>query len=123
MRNLANAVSRIDNLEFLSDVIPRTTTYREYKEKKARSTKPSRALQDRQTTLDGKQTMPQHISERSDASHPMAGGRIIPVQVSGDGQAVQTTNGTPAMNGTLIFEHYEPNGGAKRDGSGDVEMG
>ncbi|WEW57735.1 hypothetical protein PRK78_003202 [Emydomyces testavorans] len=32
----STAVSRIDNLEFLSDVIPKTTTYKQFKEKKAR---------------------------------------------------------------------------------------
>lgn len=32
--SLATAVSRIDNLEFLSDVIPKTTTYRQFKEKR-----------------------------------------------------------------------------------------
>lgn len=32
----ATAVSRIDNLEFLADVIPRTTTYKQFKEKKAK---------------------------------------------------------------------------------------
>lgn len=49
-------MARIDNLEFLSDVVPRTTTFKAYKAKKAR-----RALQARvseqapgQTTLDGK---------------------------------------------------------------------
>ncbi|EED22121.1 histone-like transcription factor, putative [Talaromyces stipitatus ATCC 10500] len=35
-KDLATAVSRIDNLEFLADVIPKTTTYRQYKEKRAR---------------------------------------------------------------------------------------
>ncbi|KAM5433484.1 putative DNA-directed DNA polymerase [Microsporum ferrugineum] len=34
--SLATAVSRIDNLEFLSDVIPKTTTYGKFKEKRAR---------------------------------------------------------------------------------------
>ncbi|KAI5303804.1 hypothetical protein KEM56_007169 [Ascosphaera pollenicola] len=37
-RDVAAAVSRIDNLEFLSDVIPKTTTYRSYKQKRARET-------------------------------------------------------------------------------------
>lgn len=32
----ANAVARIDNLDFLADVIPKTTTYKQFKEKKAR---------------------------------------------------------------------------------------
>lgn len=32
----ATAISRVDNLEFLSDVVPRTKTYRQIKEDKAR---------------------------------------------------------------------------------------
>ena len=32
---LATAVSRVDNLEFLSDVVPKTQTYRQYKATKA----------------------------------------------------------------------------------------
>nr|KMM65827.1 hypothetical protein CPAG_02170 [Coccidioides posadasii RMSCC 3488] len=35
-KDLATAVSRIDNLEFLSDIIPKTTTYKQFKEKRAR---------------------------------------------------------------------------------------
>jgi DNA polymerase epsilon subunit 4 len=34
-KDIATAVSRIDNLEFLSDVVPRTQTYRQYKAEKA----------------------------------------------------------------------------------------
>ena len=34
-RDFANAVSRMDNLEFLGDVIPKTTTYKAYKEQRA----------------------------------------------------------------------------------------
>jgi hypothetical protein len=33
---LANAVARIDNLDFLADVIPKTTTYRQFKDKRKR---------------------------------------------------------------------------------------
>jgi len=32
----ANAVARHDNLEFLTDVVPRTMTYKAYKEKRAK---------------------------------------------------------------------------------------
>ncbi|KAI9658212.1 MAG: hypothetical protein M1829_006816 [Trizodia sp. TS-e1964] len=35
-KDIANAVSRIDNLEFLSDVVPKTLPYKLYKEKMAR---------------------------------------------------------------------------------------
>lgn len=51
----ANAVARIDNLEFLSDVIPRTTTFREYKERKARLIEP---LPNGQTTLGQPRNLP-----------------------------------------------------------------
>jgi len=34
-KDIATAVSRIDNLEFLSDTVPRTKTYRQYREEKA----------------------------------------------------------------------------------------
>jgi hypothetical protein len=32
----ATAISRIDNLEFLSDTVPKTKTYRQYREERAR---------------------------------------------------------------------------------------
>ena len=32
----ANAVARLDNLEFLSDVVPRTTTYKKWSEEKSK---------------------------------------------------------------------------------------
>lgn len=49
---LATAVSRVDNLEFLSDVIPKTTTYKQFKEKKAKESKNNRgAVQKGQKTL------------------------------------------------------------------------
>ncbi|KAI9772356.1 MAG: hypothetical protein M1839_002492 [Geoglossum umbratile] len=38
-KDLANAVSRIDNLEFLADVVPRTIPYKQYKEKKSKEAK------------------------------------------------------------------------------------
>jgi hypothetical protein len=35
-KDIATAVARIDNLEFLSDVVPKTQTYKQYKAEKAR---------------------------------------------------------------------------------------
>jgi len=32
----ANAVARVENLEFLTDVVPRTTTYKRFKQKQAK---------------------------------------------------------------------------------------
>lgn len=127
----ANAVSRIDNLEFLSDVIPRTQTYgqymekknREYKETKSREAARNRAIENGQTTLDG--SKPRHNGTHADVEidddehtdEPMAGG---------DGgnppAAIAHPSQRPRANGTLVFEHYEPNVSSRRDPSGDVEM-
>ncbi|OKL61162.1 hypothetical protein UA08_03544 [Talaromyces atroroseus] len=52
-KDLATAVSRIDNLEFLADVIPKTTTYRQFKEKRAREIAHDTPIAEKgQTTLD-----------------------------------------------------------------------
>ncbi|KAF2755278.1 histone-fold-containing protein, partial [Pseudovirgaria hyperparasitica] len=50
-RDVANAVSRIDNLNFLADVVPRTTTVRKVKEARRAAAKLARA--NGQATLDG----------------------------------------------------------------------
>ena len=130
-RSKANAVSRIDNLEFLSDVIPRTQTYgqylekkkREYKETKSREAARSRVMENGQTTLD--RSKPQQngtyttteISNDERMDEPMAGeeGNDRRETVAQPGQP-------PRANGTLVFEHYEPNVSSRRDASGDVEM-
>lgn len=49
---LATAISHIDNLEFLSDVVPKTTTYKQYKEKKAKEAAQG-GLEKGQRTLNG----------------------------------------------------------------------
>jgi hypothetical protein len=57
MSSIATAVARIDNLDFLSDVIPKTTTYRQFKEKKAKEAKQASEVEAGQMTLDGKKPM------------------------------------------------------------------
>ncbi|KAF2239922.1 hypothetical protein EV356DRAFT_572002 [Viridothelium virens] len=54
-KDVANAVARFDNLEFLTDVVPRTVTYKEYKQKQAKQTT-GPTLANGQTTIDGKKT-------------------------------------------------------------------
>jgi hypothetical protein len=54
--HVSNAVARNDNLEFLSDIAPQTTTWRNYKESRAgqkASSRGSKALDPKQTTLGG----------------------------------------------------------------------
>jgi len=52
-KDLATAVSRIDNLEFLADVIPKTTTYKQFKEKRAKEAAREAAMEKGQTALNG----------------------------------------------------------------------
>ncbi|KAJ5140210.1 hypothetical protein N7448_003618 [Penicillium atrosanguineum] len=52
-KDLATAVSHIDNLEFLADVIPKTTTYKQFKEKKAKDAAKSAEMEKGQRTLNG----------------------------------------------------------------------
>ncbi len=122
----ANAVARIDNLEFLSDVIPRTTTYREYKEKKSKAARGSEPLPNGQTTLDLRHGLPTRpagpiITSREEVMEPR---NISPDETIDEQGPDETHVRPPTANGQLVFEHYEPpNGSARRDDSGDVEMG
>ncbi|KAK4900622.1 hypothetical protein LTR27_002338 [Elasticomyces elasticus] len=55
-RDVANAVARVENLEFLADVVPKTTTYKAVKQKQAKDGAASPAngeLAKGQGTLDG----------------------------------------------------------------------
>ncbi|SMR58200.1 unnamed protein product [Zymoseptoria tritici ST99CH_1A5] len=58
-RDVANAVARVENLEFLSDVVPRTMTYKDLKKKQAQdaaaapATSNGNGLAKGQGTLDG----------------------------------------------------------------------
>ncbi|EAU31878.1 conserved hypothetical protein [Aspergillus terreus NIH2624] len=52
-KDLAAAVSRIDNLEFLADVIPKTTTYKQFKEKRAKEVSKEAEVEKGQRTLNG----------------------------------------------------------------------
>lgn len=58
-KDMAAAVARIDTLEFLTDVVPRTTTFKSYKEKRAKKASQQSAQMAAQaaigqTTLDGR---------------------------------------------------------------------
>ncbi|KAF8854189.1 hypothetical protein BDZ45DRAFT_747733 [Acephala macrosclerotiorum] len=59
-RDVANAVARNDNLEFLSDIVPQTVPYKSVKEKKPApgvSANGEGSVEAGQTTLDGKKPM------------------------------------------------------------------
>ncbi|KAK9618715.1 hypothetical protein V6Z94_005731 [Aspergillus fumigatus] len=69
-KDLATAVSRIDNLEFLADVIPKTTTYKQFKEKKEKEANKDAAFEKGQRTLNG--TMPSMIKENGEGGQQKA---------------------------------------------------
>ncbi|MCJ1357040.1 MAG: hypothetical protein MMC33_007036 [Icmadophila ericetorum] len=123
-RDLANAVARIDNLEFLSDVVPRTMTYREFKEKKAARAKKVKPLQSGQTTLDGKRPSSSHLPKQMVISDtPMEDSMPVPASepVAPKRPSTKVVNGAPPNS--LVFQHYDPNSKSKRGvSSGDVEM-
>ncbi|KAF9894747.1 hypothetical protein FE257_006637 [Aspergillus nanangensis] len=66
-KDLAAAVSRIDNLEFLSDVIPKTTTYKQFKEKRAKETSKEAEFEKGQRTLNG--AVPNKVPANGEAAH------------------------------------------------------
>jgi hypothetical protein len=120
-QGLANIVARNDNLEFLSDIVPRTTTMAELKKQQAIETgysDPGAArsvpLPPGQTTLDSMRPQSSHMAAQLNATESTSTDRLTTRDHVNGGP----TNGA----GMLVFEHYEPNGSGKHDGSGDVEM-
>ena len=120
----ANAVSRIDNLSFLEDIVPKTTTYKEYKSRKARMNQDNGPLQNGQTTLDVPRPNPRHLVSIG-GSAAATNDDNLERPMTAEEQTVQQSPTQPHMsNGRqLIFEHYEPNGNGRRDELGDIDMG
>ena len=124
---IANAVARIDNLEFLADVVPKTVTYREFKQQKAaRAARKQEMLQSGQTTLDASRPAPKAPAEivEVDDRNPDEQLAVAETEVNGhepsnSHSASPQTNG----NGNIVFQHYQPNGDSHADEPRDVEMG
>lgn len=116
-------MSRIDNLEFLSDVIPKTTTVREYKEKKAKTIRPNARLSSGQTTLDSSKPLPTRPADvLNSAETQMAQSNLSPGGPVGDHGLEDARVRSPSANGEEVFHYYEPNGHPDRHDSEDVEM-
>ncbi|KAL6719208.1 hypothetical protein ACLMJK_003445 [Lecanora helva] len=123
-KDLATAVARIDNLQFLEDIIPQTTTYREYKAKRAsKVVKAPQPLQNGQTTLDAARSLPQRPLEPSHAQGMLIeDSAMLSGTVEEQAGHAQHPESSRASGNGLVFEHYEPNGTSKRDETGDIEM-
>ncbi|KAL8850012.1 MAG: hypothetical protein Q9221_005029 [Calogaya cf. arnoldii] len=123
-KDLANAVARIDNLEFLTDVIPKTTTFREFKEKKSKPAKVNASLSTGQTTLDGSRSLPSRPADVMNAGE----GQIEVDDPSEDGTVEGTLAGNgqlkdPRTDGDVAHAHLEPKALSSGDESEDIEMG
>ncbi|KAH0569239.1 hypothetical protein GP486_000056 [Trichoglossum hirsutum] len=103
-KDLANAVSRIDNLEFLSDVIPRTIPYKQYKEKKSKEAANGDAVETGEPALHDKHQNTTNGTTGSNDEH----------DEGGDGQEEMEleirssrTNGTRVGDGQTNGGHAE----------------
>lgn len=113
----------MDSLQFLEDVIPRTSTFGEFKARKAsKATRGIQPLPNGQTTLDAPRSLPQRpIGTNEQNGGAVDDGKLSDSTIS-EADPEETRASAPNTNGGLVFEHYEPNGSRRRDDSGDVEM-
>jgi DNA-directed RNA polymerase I subunit RPA43 len=91
--SIATAVSRIDNLEFLADVIPKTTTYKQFKEKRAKEAAREAAMEKGQTALNGN-----NAAENGTSRSPI-GPSLLDVAANGNEGTLDQTAVTHASGG------------------------
>jgi hypothetical protein len=91
----ANAVARVENLEFLTDVVPKTQTYKQVKAKMAARESAAKA----NGVANGQRTLDQHMG---DAGHAQAtnGASHDPESMDVDADAAEPS-GTTAPIGKL----------------------
>jgi len=100
-KDIATAVTRIDNLEFLADVIPKTTTYRQFKEKKAREeAEAAAAAQPGQTTLQNGVNGQMGVHTAQD-SHGQQGAESSMIAEASTPPQATIVNGSPIADRTL----------------------
>ena len=58
--SLANAVARVENLEFLTDVVPKTQTFKQYKAKQAKEAPAAKETAD--PLPNGQKTLDNHVA-------------------------------------------------------------
>ena len=111
-------MARFDNLEFLSDVVPKTVTYGEHKRRVAEKQK-RKELQNGQTTLNASRSLPKRQTEVIDVDEefPDEQDESLNPAINGHLQAGPSNiNG----NGDMVEDH-ETND-SRHGGSEDVEM-
>ncbi len=119
---IANAVARIDNLEFLSDVIPRTVTYKQYKEKKAKEAANGLSIELGQTTLDSRRAAANGAGETVGLVDEKEADGAMPDVDFTQAPELPKDTGPAQTNGKLIFKHYHANGAGNHQETEDIEM-
>jgi len=103
-------------------VIPRTVTYKQYKEKKAKEAANGLSMELGQTTLDSRRAAANGAGEIVGlVDEKEANGAMPDVEFTEAQERLKTTR--PAQsNGELIFKHYHANGAEDHQETEDVEM-
>lgn len=103
-------------------MIPKTTTFREYKEKKSKSAKANASLSTGQTTLDGSRSLPSrpadvvHVEEHSEVDE------LSEDETSGRNLADYRRMADRRTGSDVVHAHREPKTHPGGDESEDIEM-
>lgn len=108
----ATAVSRIDNLEFLADVIPKTTTYRQFKEKRARE-----VAQDAPEIEKGQSGTPDAAVGQNGVARLPRGQTTLLAASNGSRSNIATDSPMPTVSMMI-----DPTTDTESGANGDVEM-
>lgn len=133
-RDLATAIARADNLEFLGDVVPKTMTYKQVKEKQATSGK-ARKAQDGAAVETGQTRLNELTGGRrresglavGEEGRGAAGSRNANGAREDDGEDMEEDENPNAQIAMELRQARPSNGAAhaanaSNEGDGDVEM-
>lgn len=88
--NIANAVARVENLEFLSDVVPRTMTMKQYRQKNPKQ--PIAAIPEAGAEngfLKGQGTLDGHVGSASNGKAAVEVEREMPASEGAEDEEMQ----------------------------------
>ncbi|KAK1139174.1 hypothetical protein N8T08_001230 [Aspergillus melleus] len=116
-KDLATAVSRIDNLEFLADVIPKTTTYKQFKEKRAKEATKEAEYEKGQRTING--ALPAAEQTNGESEEPE---RVSEEKLSKSPRAPTVMHASGAVSTLVVDRTVDAQNGTQDTEDGDVEM-
>jgi hypothetical protein len=107
-RDVANAVARVENLEFLSDVVPKTTTFRQFKNHRSKLPAPF-ALEPEKTPISGPAS---HTPSDQLRMEDVVPNRMIRPEE----HAAPPPTEVPSSDVEIIVERQATNGAGRHDG-------